>query len=118
MKKLGVLKTHQMLQFDFGKSSVAVYAIKIFTGDDPVNGRHMKSVIFYGSNDGQQWESIAQWNGIPLNSPNVNDNLILRSKNTRYYHFMKMQVLENYKGSNELYLKQIEFFGNVQRINK
>lgn len=106
------------IQFDFGKSSIAVFAIKIFTGDDPVNGRHMKTVIFYGSNDGQQWESIGQWSSIAINKPNLFDNLVLRAKNAHYYHFIKMQVLENYKGSNELYLKQIEFFGNVQRINK
>lgn len=103
------------IQFDFGKSSVAVCVIRIETGDDPVNGRHIKDVTFHGSNDGENWREIGTWWNCNLNAPNAVYNLVQNTVNSYYYHYLKMQVQTNYKSTNELYLKRIEFYGNVKR---
>lgn len=104
------------IQFDFGKSSIAFAAIRIWTGDDPPNGRHIQSLKILGSNNGKTFASIEQWYNIPLNSKNAGINCVFASDKSVFYRYLKLQLNgPNYKKTNELYLKRIEFFGNVRR---
>lgn len=80
-----------------------------------MNGCHTNFLMLSGSNDAKEWTKKLSYRYIPLNGPNENTFIAIACHQIRFSRYIKLELIEsNYKGTNEIYIQIIEFFGLIK----
>lgn len=99
------------VQFDFIDHAVSLsnYSLKTFIGGP--NSGHLKTWVVEGSNDEKNWEEIDRRAG----NSDLNDRNRFNTYDTSNKHFYRyirlMQTGKNHRGTDFLFLNNIELFG-------
>lgn len=108
-------KSGQWIMFDFGRRQIYIEHYTLKTFSTLPGTRHIKSWVLQGSNDKDDWVALdEQINNSDLNGVNKCKTFACKSVQNPQRYIRLLNLGPNHSGTNELYIQNIEFYGQLE----